>query len=155
MTDIPVLPLSEIQQRVVGWWLGNYYGSIGYVGKRLGKKGIREFLELGARQVAATFKRLDLTEPLDVAVAIATNEKNMFGSGIEVTEGDGCVEIRRERCAILEGARAFSRLGASLVAREHCRTCSEMHWRSAFREMGMSLETELSESGCVMRIRKL
>ncbi|MCX8206970.1 MAG: hypothetical protein N3G75_03960 [Methanothrix sp.] len=147
--------MSEIQQRVVGWWLGNYYGSIGYVGKRLGKKGVREFLELGARQVAATFKRLDLTEPLDVAVAIATNEKNMFGSEIEVKESDGCVDIYRERCAILEGARAFSRLGASLIAKEHCRTCSEVHWKSAFREMGMSLETELSENGCRMRVRKL
>jgi hypothetical protein len=155
MTDIPVLTLSEIQQRVVGWWLGNYYGSIGYVGKRLGKKGVREFLELGARQVAATFKRLELTEPLDVAVAIATNEKNMFGSEIEVIESEECVDIKRERCAILEGAKAFSRLGASLVAREHCRTCSEMHWKLAFKEMGMSMETKLSESGCCMRIRKL
>ncbi len=155
MTDIPVLPLEEIQQRVVGWWLGNYYGSLGYVGKRLGKRGVREFQELGAKQVAATFKRLNLTGPFDIAIAIATNEKNMFGSEIDVIEKEECMCIRRSRCAILDGIKAFAKLGASIVAKEHCKTCSEIHWRSAFKEMGFDLETELSDDGCEMHIKKL
>ncbi|HQF16937.1 MAG TPA: hypothetical protein PLI05_07720 [Methanotrichaceae archaeon] len=152
MTEVPELPLDQVHQRVVGWWIGNYYGSIGYVAKKLGKKGVREFQDLGARQVAATFKQMGLVEPEEVAVAVATNEKNLFGSEVSVRECEGKVELIRERCALLQGARAFSRLGASLLAKEHCRNCSETHWRKVFSEMGMELQTENTESGCIMSI---
>lgn len=152
MTEVPELMPDELKQRVVGWWIGNYYGSIGYIGKRLGKKGVREFRDLGARQVAATFKHIGITRPEEVVLAVATNEKNMFGSEIEVEEGDGYAVIRRERCALLEGAKAFARLGASLVAREHCKSCEQAHWTRVFAELGMKVETEHTEGGCVMKV---
>ena len=63
MTDVPDIPLEQIQQRVVAMWMGSFYGSSGYVARKLGKKGLREFQDIGARQVAATFKQLGLTEP--------------------------------------------------------------------------------------------
>src|SRR5512137_1773442 len=80
MIDVPEIPLDQIQQRVVAMWMGSFYGSSGYIARRLGKKGLREFQELGARQMAAIFKRIGLGTPLDIALAIATNEKNLFGS---------------------------------------------------------------------------
>jgi len=47
MTDIPDIPLEQIQQRVVAMWMGSFYGSSGYVARKLGKKGLREFQDLG------------------------------------------------------------------------------------------------------------
>lgn len=154
MTDVPELPLDQVHQRVVGWWIGNYYGSVGYVGRKLGKKGIREFQDLGARQVAATMKQLGIQTPAEVALVIATNEKNLFGSEIAISESDGVVIIERSKCALLEGAKAFAKLGASLVAREHCKNCAETHWKKVFTDLGLNLEVEHTESGCIMRISK-
>ena len=154
MTEVPDLPLEQIQQRVVAMWMGSFYGSSGYVGRRLGKKGLKEFQDLGAKQVAATFKKIGLSEPEDVAMAIATNDKNMFGSQVSVVEGDGWAEIRRERCGLLEGAKSFSRVGASLIAKEHCKTCLESHWKKVFSELGLKAESENTEDGCIIRISK-
>jgi len=152
MTDIPDLSLSQIQQRVVAMWMGSFYGSSGYVARRLGKKGLREFQELGAKQVAATFKRIGLDKPEDVALAIATNDKNLFGSEVSVSDGQGWIEIKRSRCGLLEGAKSFSRIGASLVAKEHCKTCMDSHWKRVFSNLGLKMAGELTEDGCLMRI---
>jgi hypothetical protein len=152
MTDIPDLSLSQIQQRVVAMWMGSFYGSSGYVARRLGKKGLREFQELGAEQVAATFKRIGLNKPADVALAIAINDKNLFGSEVSITEDQGYVEIKRSRCGLLEGAKSFSRIGASLVAKEQCKTCMDSHWRRVFSELGLEMTGELTEDGCLIRI---
>ena len=92
--------------------------------------------------------------PLDIALAIATNEKNLFGSIVEVTDSVGYAEIRRSRCALLEGASAFSRLGATLIAKEHCKTCRESHWRKVFSELGVTMESEEIDGGCVMKLSK-
>jgi len=154
MTDVPDIPLEQIRQRVVAMWMGSFYGSSGYVARKLGKKGLREFQDIGARQVAATFKQLGLAEPRDVALAVATNDKNLFGSVVEVTENDGFVEIKRSRCGLMEGAKSFARVGASLIAKEHCKTCVESHWRKVFSDLKMKLDVENMEDGCIMRISK-
>jgi len=154
MTDIPDIPLEQIQQRVVAMWMGSFYGSSGYVARKLGKKGLREFQDQGARQVAATFKQLGIAEPKDVAFAMATNDKNLFGSIVEVTEGEGFVEIKRTRCGLMEGAKSFARIGASLMAKEHCKTCVEGHWKKVFSDLKLNLEVEHTDDGCIMRIRK-
>ncbi len=154
MTEVPDIPLDQIQQRVVAMWMGSFYGSSGYVARKLGKKGLREFQDIGARQVAATFKQLGLEEPEGVAMAIATNDKNLFGSLVEVVEGDGFVEIRRLRCGQMEGAKSFARVGANLIAREHCKTCIESHWQKVISELKMNLEVEHTDEGCIMRISK-
>lgn len=155
MTDVPDIPLEQIQQRVVAMWMGSFYGSSGYVARKLGKRGLREFQELGARQVAATFKKLGLTEPGEIAMAIAVNDKNIFGSQVEVTEGEGWAEIRRSKCGLVEGAKSFAKVGASLIAKEHCKTCLESHWRRVFADLGMSVECENTEDGCIMKISRL
>ena len=154
MTDVPDIPLEQIQQRVVAMWMGSFYGSSGYVARKLGKKGLREFQGNGARQVAATFKQLGLVEPKDVAMAMATNDKNLFGSLVEVTEKDGFVEIKRNRCGLMEGAKSFARVGASLIAKEHCKTCVEGHWQKVFSNLKMKLDVEHTEDGCIMRVSK-
>ena len=154
MTDIPDIPLEQIQQRVVAMWMGSFYGSSGYVARKLGKKGLREFQGTGARQVAATFKQLGLEKPEDVALAMATNDKNLFGSVVEVTEKDGFVEIKRSRCGLMEGAKSLARVGASLIAKEHCKTCVESHWQKVFSDLKMKLDVEHTEDGCIMRISK-
>ena len=154
MTEIPEIPLDQIQARVVAMWMGSFYGSSGYVARKLGKKGLREFQDQGARQVAATFKKLDLAEPKDVALAIATNDKNLFGSTVEVIEADGWVEIRRHRCGLLEGAKSFARVGASLLAKEHCKTCVEGHWKRVFSDLGLRVEVEHNDDGCSMKLYK-
>ena len=155
MTEAPDIPIEQIQQRVVAMWMGCFYGSSGYVARKLGKKGLREFQDLGARQVASTFKQLGLSEPKDVAMAIATNDKNLFGSAVEVTEEGGFVEIKRSHCGLLGGAKSFSRVGASLIAKEHCKNCVESHWVKVFSDMKMKLETEHTEDGCIMKIAKI
>lgn len=154
MTDIPDIPREQIQQRVVAMWMGSFYGSSGYVARKLGKKGLREFQDIGARQVAATFKQLELTEPEAVAMAIAANDKNLFGSEVELIEGDGFVEIKRLRCGLMEGAKSFARVGANLIAREHCRTCVEGHWKKVFSDLKLKMEVNHTEDGCTMRISK-
>ena len=154
MTEVPDIPLDQIQARVVAMWMGSFYGSSGYVARKLGKKGLREFQGQGARQVAATFKKLDLAEPKDVALAIATNDKNLFGSTVEVIETDGWVEIRRHRCGLLEGAKSFARVGASLLAKEHCKTCVEGHWKRVFSDLGLRVEVEHNDDGCSMKLCK-
>lgn len=154
MTDVPDLPLEQIQQRVVAMWMGSFYGSSGYVGRRLGKKGLKEFQELGAKQVAATFKKIGLSEPRDIALAIAINDKNLFGSLVTVVEGEGFAEIRRERCGLMQGAKSFAKIGASLIAKEHCKTCIESHWKRVIAELGLKLEAEATEDGCIMKIYK-
>jgi hypothetical protein len=154
MTNVPDIPLEQIQQRVVAMWMGSFYGSSGYVARKLGKKGLREFQDLGARQVAVTFKKLGLEKPEEVALAIATNDRNLFGSLVEVVEGEGYAEIRRNRCGLLEGAKSFSKVGATLIAKEHCKTCIESHWKRVFTDLGLKLEAEHTEDGCVMRISK-
>ena len=154
MTEVPEIPLDQIQARVVAMWMGSFYGSSGYVARKLGKKGLREFQDQGARQVAATFKKLDLAEPKDVALAIATNDKNLFGSTVEVIEADGWVEIRRHRCGLLEGAKSFARVGASLLAKEHCKTCVEGHWKRVFSDLGLRVEVEHNDDGCSMKLCK-
>jgi hypothetical protein len=154
MTDVPDIPLEQIQQRVVAMWMGSFYGSSGYVARKLGKKGLREFQDIGARQVAATFKQLGLAEPEAVAMAIAANDKNLFGSEVELIEGDGFVEIKRLRCGLMDGAKSFARVGASLIAREHCRTCVEGHWKKVFSDLKLKMEVEHTEDGCTMRISK-
>lgn len=154
MIDVPDIPLEQIQQRVVAMWMGSFYGSSGYVARKLGKKGLREFQDLGARQVAATFKRLGLEKPEDVALAIATNDRNLFGSLVEVVEGEGCIEIRRNHCGLLEGAKSFSKVGATLIAKEHCKTCVESHWKRVFSDLGFKMEVGHTEDGCTMRISK-
>jgi hypothetical protein len=154
MTDVPDIPIEQIQQRVVAMWMGSFYGSSGYVARKLGKRGLREFQDQGARQVAATFRQLGLAEPRDVAMAMATNDKNLFGSTVEVVEGEGFVEIKRHRCGLMEGAKSFARIGASLIAKEHCKTCVESHWHKVFSDLKMHLEVEATENGCIMRISK-
>ena len=155
MTDIPDIPLEQIQQRVVAMWMGSFYGSSGYVARKLGKKGLREFQGIGAHQVAATFKQLGLEKPEDVALAMATNDKNLFGSVVEVTENDGVVEIKRHRCGLMDGAKSFARIGASLIVKEHCKTCVESHWQKVLSDLKMKLEVEHTEDGCIMRISNL
>jgi hypothetical protein len=152
MTDVPDIPLEQIQQRVVAMWMGTFYGSSGYIARKLGKKGLREFQDLGARQVAATFKRIGLEKPEDVALAIATNDRNLFGSLVEVSTGEGWAEVKRNRCGLLEGAKSFSRVGANLIAKEHCKTCIEGHWKRVFSELGLKMEAEHTEDGCIMKI---
>jgi hypothetical protein len=152
MTDVPDIPLEQIQQRVVAMWMGSFYGSSGYVARKLGKKGLREFQGIGARQVAATFKQLGIEKPEDVALAMATNDKNLFGSVVEVTENAGIVEIIRHRCGLMEGAKSFARVGASLIAKEHCKTCVESHWQKVLSDLKMKLDVEHTEDGCIMRI---
>jgi hypothetical protein len=154
MTEIPDLPLDQIQQRVVAMWMGSFYGSSGYVARKLGKKGLKEFQDLGAKQVASTFKRLGLQEPEEVAIAIAINDKNLFGSIVEVQENDNCIEIRRERCGLLEGTKSFAKIGATLMAKEQCKTCADGHWKKVFDELGLQMEKENTEDGCLMRISK-
>ena len=155
MTDIPDIPLEQIQQRVVAMWMGSFYGSSGYVARKLGKKGLREFQDQGAHQVAATFKQLGLAEPRDVALAMATNDKNLFGSIIEVSEEEeGAVEIKRIRCGLMEGAKSFARIGASLMAKEHCKTCVEGHWKKVFSDLKLNLEVEHTDDGCIMKISR-
>ena len=154
MTEVPDIPLEQIQQRVVAMWMGSFYGSSGYVARKLGKKGLREFQDIGARQVAATFKQLGLSEPRDVAMAMATNDKNLFGSEVEVAEENGFVEIKRHRCGLMEGAKSFARVGASLIAKEHCKTCIESHWQKVFSGLLMKLDVEHTDDGCIMRISK-
>jgi hypothetical protein len=154
MTDVPDLPQEQIQQRVVAMWMGSFYGSSGYVGRRLGKKGLKEFQELGAKQVAATFKKIGLSEPRDIALAIAINDKNLFGSQVTVVEGEGFAEIRRERCGLMQGAKSFAKIGASLIAKEHCKTCIESHWKRVISELGLKLDAEATDDGCVMKIYK-
>lgn len=154
MTEVPDIPLDQIQQRVVAMWMGSFYGSSGYVARKLGKKGLREFQDIGAHQVAATFRQLGLADPMDVALAIATNDKNLFGSVVEVIEGDGTVQIHRHRCGLMEGAKSFARVGASLIAKEHCKTCVENHWQKVFSDLKMVVEVEHTEDGCVMKISK-
>jgi len=154
MIEIPEIPLEQIQQRVVAMWIGNFYGSSGYVARKLGKKGMKEFQDLGAKQVATTFKKIGLSLPREVALAIATNDKNLFGSLVDVLDGDGWAEIRRSKCGLVEGTKAFSRFGATLVVKEHCKTCAERHWKKVFHEMGMEIETKYTEEGCIMRISK-
>jgi hypothetical protein len=154
MTDVPDIPLEQMQQRVVAMWMGSFYGSSGYVARKLGKKGLREFQDIGARQVAATFKQLGLTEPKDIALAMATNDKNLFGSVVEVMDGGDFVEIKRHRCGLMEGAKSFARVGASLIAKEHCKTCVESHWRKVFSDLKMKLDIEHTEDGCIMKISK-
>jgi hypothetical protein len=39
MTDVPEIPLDQIQQRVVAMWMGSFYGSSGYVARKLERKG--------------------------------------------------------------------------------------------------------------------
>ena len=63
MTEVPEIPLDQIQQRVVAMWMGSFYGTSGYIARRLGKKGLREFQDLGARQMVAIFKRMDWLRP--------------------------------------------------------------------------------------------
>ncbi len=154
MTDVPDIPLEQIQQRVVAMWMGSFYGSSGYVARRLGKKGLREFQDQGAHQVAATFKKLGLTEPGEIALAIATNDKNLFGSNIEVIEGEDFTEIRRIKCGLVDGAKSFAKIGATLIAKEHCKTCAESHWRKVFANLNLKMECENTENGCIMRISK-
>jgi len=89
MTDVPDIPLEQIQQRVVAMWMGSFYGSSGYVARKLGKKGLREFQELGARQVAATFRQLGLERPEDVAMAVAANDKNLSVALLRLSRGTG------------------------------------------------------------------
>jgi len=155
MADVPEIPRDQIQQRVVAMWLGSFYGSSGYVGKRLGKKGLREYQDLGAHQVADTFKKLELSDPKDVAMAVATNDKNLFGSDVKVVEGDNWAEIQREKCALKEGIKAFGRLGAAgLMAKQHCKTCVDSHWRKVFSDLGLNLEVKNTEDGCMMKLTK-
>ncbi len=154
MTEIPEIPLEQIQQRVVAMWMGSFYGSSGYVARKLGRKGLKEFYDLGAKQVAATFKKIGLDESKEIAFAIATNDKNLFGSIVEVAEIDGLIEIKRTKCGLREGTKTFAKIGASLITKEHCKTCSEAHWKKVLHEMGMEMETEYTENGCIMRIAK-
>lgn len=154
MTDVPDIPLEQIQQRVVAMWMGSYYGSSGYVARKLGRKGLREFQEQGAHQVAATFKKLGLTEPEDIAMAIATNDKNLFGSVVEVIEEEGHTEIRRIKCGLIDGAKSFARVGATLIAKEHCKNCAESHWKKVFANLNLNMECENTENGCIMRLSK-
>jgi len=71
---------------------------------------------------------------------------------VEVTENDGVVEIKRHRCGLMEGAKSFARIGASLIAKEHCKTCVESHWQKVLSDLKMTLEVEHTEDGCIMRI---
>jgi hypothetical protein len=154
MTEVPDLPLDQIQQRVVAIWMGNFYGSSGYVARKLGKKGLKEFQDLGAKQVAATFKKIGLKEPKELALAIAMNDKNLFGSIVEIQEGDNWALIKRTRCGLLEGTKSFARIGAALIAKEHCKTCAEGHWKRVFNELDLEMDIEHTEDGCLMRIFK-
>jgi len=43
MTDVPDIPLEQIQQRVVAMWMGSFYGSSGYVARKLGKRACGNF----------------------------------------------------------------------------------------------------------------
>ena len=85
MTEVLELPLDQIQQRVVAMWLGSFYGSSGYVAKKLGRKGLREFQDIGAHQVAATFKKLGLSAPGDVALAIADTIKVFWSTDVPLS----------------------------------------------------------------------
>jgi hypothetical protein len=87
-------------------------------------------------------------------MAIATNDRNLFGSLVEVSDGEGFAEIRRNRCGLLEGAKSFSRIGASLIAKEHCKTCVEGHWKRVLSDLGLKLDAEHTEDGCIMKISK-
>jgi hypothetical protein len=54
----------------------------------------------------------------------------------------------------LEGAKSFSRVGASLIAKEHCKTCVESHWKRVFSDLGLKLDAVNTEDGCIMKIYK-
>ena len=64
------------------------------------------------------------------------------------------MEIKRRRCGLMEGAKSFARVGASLIAKEHCKICVESHWQKVFSDLKMKLYVEPTEDGCIMRISK-
>ena len=153
MTEVPDIPWTRSSS---GWC--HCDGKLLWQQRLCSREAWQEGLEgvSGYRSppVAATFKQLGLEEPEGVAMAIATNDKNLFGSLVEVAEGDGFVEIRRLRCGQMEGAKSFARVGANLIAREHCKTCIESHWQKVLSELKMNLEVEHTDEGCIMRISK-
>ena len=79
-------------------------------------------------------------------------ELGLPGSVVEVIDGKGFVEIKRHRCGLMEGAKSFARVGASLIAKEHCKTCVESHWQKVFSDLKLKMEVEHTEDGCIMRI---
>jgi hypothetical protein len=38
------------------------------------------------------------------------------------------------------------------VAKEHCKTCMESHWKRVFSDLGLKMAGELTEDGCLMRL---
>jgi hypothetical protein len=54
----------------------------------------------------------------------------------------------------MEGAKSFARIGASLIAKEHCKTCVEGHWQKVFSDLKMKMDVEHTEDGCIMKISK-
>ena len=119
------------------------------------KKGGHDFRDIGTHQVADTFKRLELSEPNDLAAAVAANDKNFFGSVVSVEEGDGWVEIRREKCALKEGINAFVHLDAGLMAKQQCKTYVESHRRKVFADLGIKLEVEETDECCAMKTSRI
>jgi len=54
----------------------------------------------------------------------------------------------------MEGAKSFARIGASLMAKEHCKTCVEGHWKKVFSDLKLNLEVEHTDDGCIMKISR-
>ena len=71
MTDVPDIPLEQIQQRVVAMWMGSFYGSSGYVARKLGTCSIGyqllDFCEQICQSRHAKIIRINITNVLKKA----------------------------------------------------------------------------------------
>ena len=126
---------------------------MGFLAERLGPEAIGDYIRYSARAAASQLKRAGVNDALSFALANASLFKNAYGSEVEVSGSPGEAELKLVRCANLEAALELAQQGMPVRREEHCAGCLN-YMRALANELGLGLDGQLTERGCIMRIRK-
>lgn len=98
-------------------------------------------------------RKRGVEDAMSFAFSDAVLFKNAYGSEVEFSGEANSAELRLLRCSNLEVALELAREGLPVSRETHCVGCVN-YMRALAEELGLSLEVELREGGCVMKVRK-
>lgn len=151
--EVPELPVEEARKLAARAWVSGLYAATGFIMERLGPEALKDYCAYSARMAARGLRSAGVNDALGFALANATLFKNAYGSDVAVSGDPGSAELRIERCANLAAALELAKEGLPITREQHCAGCLS-YMRALAAELGLALDAELIEHGCVLRVRQ-
>jgi len=153
--EIPSLSEEEKQKLFTEMWLGSMMGPMGFIMRKLGPEALEKLNEETAKGCAADMKARGVDDALKFAMDYGVENKNIFGSDVEVEGNPEKAVLDVKRCSNLEGALRFAEKGMPITKEQHCSGfCINGYFKRVAEILGFTLDVAFGDKGCKMTISK-